>query len=92
MRIRKGNKNYNVLIFDMKRLFKSSNFWNAVFAALVMFLTVQFVDDKDIQKDLALYEFILFGGRVAVSGLADILKANKGVTYNESTGKEEIIK
>ena len=75
----------------MKRLIKSSAFWTAVIGSVFMFLTVLFIH-SEVEKDLILYEFILFGGRTAVSGFSDILKAQKGVTYNEKEGKEELIK
>lgn len=72
----------------MKRLLKSSAFWTAVIGSVVMFLTVLFIH-SEVEKDLILYEFILFGGRTAVSGVADILKANQGITYNELKKREE---
>ena len=75
----------------MKRLLKSSAFWTAVIGSIFMFLTVLFIH-SDVEKDLILYEFILFGGRTAVSGFSDIIKAQKGITYDEDEQKEKIIK
>ena len=74
----------------MRRLFKSSNFWNALIASVVMFLTIIFIH-SDVEKDIILYEFILFGGRTAVSGFSDILKSKNNVTFNPETGKDERI-
>jgi len=74
----------------MNRLFKSSNFWNAVICSVIMFLTAFFAD-AEVQKDLILYEFVLFSGRTAVSGLSDILKAKNKVTFNPETNKDELI-
>ena len=90
----------------MNRILKSSNFWNAVFFSLTLLITIitivlilknvgEVADVgvmKDIIKDAMLYEFIVFGGRTAVSGLSDIIKANKGVTYDEKEGREKIVK
>ena len=75
----------------MERILKSSNFWNALIASGVMFATAKFLDG-DIQDKLLMYEFVLFGGRTAVTGVSDLLKASKGITYNPETDKEEIVK
>ena len=87
----------------MKRIFKSSNFWNAVFFTLSVIVSIisivlifKFaINDNsienlmDIIKNFMLYQFILFGGRTAVSGFADILKIHKGISYNPVTDKDE---
>jgi len=75
----------------MERILKSSNFWNAFIASAVMFATAKFVTG-DIQDKLLMYEFVLFGGRTAVTGVSDLLKASKGITYNQVEGKEELVK
>lgn len=87
----------------MKRIFKSSNFWNAVFFTIsviisIISITLVFkfiISDGTITEIISvinnfmLYQFILFGGRTAVSGFADILKIHKGVVYNPQSDKDE---
>jgi len=75
----------------MNRILKSSNFWNAVIASIFMVITVFITADGEAQKNLIMYQFILFGGRTAVSGFSDIIKSSKKVTFNPETGKDEKI-
>ena len=73
----------------MKRIFKSSNFWNAVFGTLCLILTHKFTGG-----DTLVLTFVggLFGGRTLLSGGSDFVKANKGIYYDQHEQKEKIIK
>ena len=84
------------------RIFKSSNFWNAVFFSLsgivstvCMIAILKFIGSNQpaemvaVIKDFIFYQFILFGGRTVMSGAGDLLKTYKGVGYNPETGKDE---
>ena len=71
----------------MKRLLKSSNFWNALIASVIVVGAYEFTDSETIVLGI----FGLFGLRSVASGGSDLLKANKGVTYNEELGKDEML-
>lgn len=88
----------------MKRILKSSNFWNAVFftisgiiSTVCMIGILKYIgsdnpDDMiEVIKDFIFYQFILFGGRTVLTGADDLFKTYKGVTYNPETEKDEKI-
>ena len=63
----------------MKRLLKSSGFWNAVIATLLMGAACYLDNCSDIVQ----YIFFLFAGKTAVTGLKDFTRAQKGIVYDE---------
>lgn len=90
----------------MKRLLKSSNFWNAVFFSLSGLISIisivlifkhiggeEGIDAaKEVIRDFLLYQFIIFSGRTAVTGISDILKSRNNVTFDEEKGVDVKIK
>jgi len=71
----------------MKRLLKSSNFWNAIIASVYVVTAFKLTGSELIVAGM----FSLFGLRSLVTGASDFVKANKGITYNEETQKDEMI-
>ena len=71
----------------MKRILNSSNFWNAVFGCIAMFVISSGGFETEITRDLILYAFILFGGKTASSALKDAIRSNRGVEYDPDTKK-----
>jgi hypothetical protein len=63
----------------MKRLLKSSGFWNAVIATILMGVACYLEGCSEIVQ----YIFFLFAGKTAVTGLKDFTRAQKGVVYDE---------
>lgn len=68
----------------MKRLIKSSNFWNAVIASVFVVTAYKLTGNELIVGGM----FSLFGLRSLVTGASDFVKANKGITYDEVNQKD----
>ncbi len=71
----------------MKRLLKSSLFWNAVVGSMFAVGAYEFTDSELIATGV----FSLFGVRSFATGASDFVKANKGIRYDEEKGHEVLI-
>ena len=69
------------------RLFKSSRFWNAVIASIFAIVGFYISESELIAAGI----FSLFGLKQFADGAEKFVKANKGVTYNKETGRDEYI-
>ena len=72
----------------MKRLLKSSNFWNAIIGTIFVVVAFRFTESELVVSFVG----ALFGVKALASGSSDFVKANKGIYYNEQTNREQYIK
>lgn len=71
----------------MKRLLKSSNFWNAVIASIILMVCLKL----GASETLGLAILGLFGLKTVASGVSDMIKDNQGIVYDPETNKEKRI-
>lgn len=71
----------------VNRLFKSSNFYNAVFGTLFALISYQLNESEFMAGGI----FALFGGRTIVTGGKDLIRAQKGQVYNKEKGTYETV-
>lgn len=72
----------------MKRLLKSSGFWTAIIASIVLTITFIVTDSELVVTFVA----ALWGIDRAGKAAEDFIKTNKGVQYNPDTQRNEMIK
>ena len=73
----------------MKRILRSSNFWNAVFGTIFVVIAFRLTGGSEL---ISAGIFSLFGIRSLVSGGADFVKANKGIYFDVETNRERLVK
>ena len=72
----------------MKRLFKSSAFWNAVVGSIFVVIAFKLTDgDPFITAMIGGF----FGVKQVAKGAEGFVKANRGVYYDEEEGRERYI-
>ncbi len=71
----------------MKRLLKSSGFWTAIIASIVLTVSFKITDSELVITLIG----VLWGiDRTGKAG-EDFVRANKGITFNKETNKHEKI-